>query len=293
MVFASAECLETVLPQFAKKVFGESSSVTEKQLFGGALLLSFVFEGSEFHGAGVISYLGKPIVVRRGIAKEYGVFRQGGLDGISQCLGDEGLPVVVVNLDVVVFLEQGKILLKKLRDVPFDNQLRCGNVFARAEQLRLFVRDGLVFEGEVLQEHAERGEEPLPFLHVHVPVLVVSIEERRRMHGMIWKLSLPERFSIAAFVGVDVESLVVEQQGDEIVLGFRPDVAGFVDEDGEICHRTEYLQYKKCRGETPGCRKPSVNGRPVSLYHIPRSRASSLYSKQVFYNSRCLTEKAT
>lgn len=280
---SQAQASQAMPAQLLQEVLFETFAHAKEELIGASCLGVCVLERFELERADAIGNLGNSIARRRRIAVNNGLLGQCKLDGIMQRLDNQGLSVVVIDLSFIELLQIIKVIEQEDRDVPPDALDRTERRDHVSVELGLLIGKRRIPKRKILQKDAEHCEVLLALLNIHAFVSVVTIKQRREMER-----DSPEPLSfqsakIARFVSSKSFVLFMEYEDYEVVLGFSARVAGFINEYGKIPHGP-HAPSNKNAGKTPGCRRPSLWGRPPMLYHAPvrpfNHRYEHLFSTQ-------------
>lgn len=182
---------------------------------------------------------------------------------------NNSLSVVEARLNLVKLLKVDKVLLKESDEILFD---RLGKgVYACTLALPMAQRE--VVEGHLLNQDVESNQATFARLNVEVFELFVPAKDRGEMECLFWKAGAVQRPLVFADALGDVRRLIVEYEGDEIVLGAVADVSRFINEDRELMHQAAPSVIKMPR-DTPRLRDnlPCVESCP--FYTTSRSAES-------------------
>lgn len=251
-----SQSLQPVLPELLQEVLLKALAHAKEKLVGTSCLGVCVLERFEFERADVIRNLRKSIARGRRIAVNNCLLGQCKLNGIMQRLGDQGLPVVVIDLNLIELLQVLKMIEQKGRDVPsdaLDRTARCEHV---GVEFGLLIGKRRIPKWEVLQKDAERRKVPLTLFNAHAFVLVVAVEQWREMRGNIPEPSSIQGFEVVGFVSGEPFALFVEHENYEVVLGFGTRITGFVNEYREILHSPHAPNNKNAGGKPPAAGGP-------------------------------------
>lgn len=265
--------LQAMLAQLPQEVLFETFAHAKEELIGASCLGVCILERFELECADVIGNLGKSIARRRRIAVNNSLLGQCELDGIMQRLGNQGLPVVVIDLNFIELLQIIKVIKQEDRDVPPD-ALDCAAWRHHVGvELGLLIGKRRIPKRKVLQKDAERCEVLLALLNIHVFVSVVPVKQRREMERNITKPLSIQGISIVRLISSKSFALFMEYENYEVVLGFGTRIAGFINEYGKIPHSPHAPNNKNAGGKPP-----AVGGPPCGEDHL-------LYTTRRFGNS--------
>ena len=269
--------------KFLQPVFLQGNVIAEEASFAAALFMSFVSNRCQFNAADIVGHLKEPVGFGRCIFIDNCVFGERffkrGMYGISY----DFLPVVVINFDAVVLLEELKITLKKKLQVLFHSARKAvsARVFAFSESER-FVLNGAFFG-----KNAESCQKALSFADWTQGVLVVSTQNWSEVERCIGKPRFGKRFVEMQDVARDIVVLVVKDKRQQIELGSWANIAGFIDEDRQLAHEKTSIN-KNAGGNPPALGQPSIAERWLSYITGQGAFSRCNYSKHMFV-SQCIT----
>lgn len=258
-----AQTLQAMLPQLLQEVLFETFAHAKEELVGASCLGVCVLERFELERADVIGNLRNSIARRRRIAVNNGLLGQCKLDGIMQRLGNQGLSVVVINLNFIELLQIIKVIEQEDRDVPPDALDRTARRDHVSVELGLLIGKRRIPKRKILQKDAERCEVLLALLNIHAFVSVVAIKQRREMERDIPEPLSFQSAKIVRFVSSKSFVLLMEYEDYEVVLGFSARVAGFINEYGKVPHGPHAPSNKNAGGKPP-----AVGGPPCGEDHL-------------------------
>lgn len=273
---------QQVLSQPFEEVLPEGCMCAEEDPVGRGFRMLLIFDLGELERAYVVGNLKQVELFGVCISVHDRILEKRFCKHFPDDRGYFGLPVVVVDLDRVEGLEVGEVAVYDLLDVslrPFGEFVDLFSQFA------LFVRDAPVGERQIHCEHAEYGKHSGSGLFAEVPVVVVAVDQRVYVHRYAIEGAVTQAEFISFDVLADVGILLVEDEGKEVVGRHFAQVAGLVDEDGELRH-AESTSYKTNAGGEP----PALGGRPFQedhrLYTIFREACPIIrHTEQQFYIS--------
>lgn len=272
-----AQALQAMLAQLLQEVLFETFAHAKEELVGASRLGVCVLERFELERADVIGNLRNTIARRRRVAVNNSFLGQCELDGIMQRLGNQGLPVVVIDLNFIELLQIIKVIKQEDRDVPSD-ALDCAAWRHHVGvELRLLIGKRRIPKREILQKDAERSEVLLALLNIHAFVSVVAVKQRREMERDIPKPFSIQSITIVRFVSNKSFVLFMEYENYKVVLGFGAGIAGFINEYGKIPHIPHAPNNKNAGGKPP-----AVGGPPCGedhLLYITRRLGNSIIPK--------------
>lgn len=267
--FDNGLVLQGVASELPQVVLLEVAPLAEETSIGRGFLVTVVLQGSEFDTASEVCYLEHPILSWMCFPVHHRVLEEDVLERCVKNAGDEGLAVVVVNLDEVKPSELVEVVKQKLSQIT----LHGTNERARRSVSVLPVREDVIAERRVLRERVERHEELGAQRRIEVPVLLVCPEKRVEVEGDVWEASVRERLLVQIDRAGEIVALVMKDQGEQIVLGFSSEVAGLIYKDGELLHETSPLDTKSAGGNPPALDSPLLRGDHLS-YTTSRSAES-------------------
>lgn len=258
-----AQALQAMLAQLLQEVLFETFAHAKEELVGASRLGVCVLERFELERADVIGNLGKSIARRRRIAINNGLLGQCELDGIMQRLSNQGLPVVVIDLNFIELLQIIKVIKQEDSDIPPD-ALDCATWRHHVViKFRLLIGKRRIPKREVLQKDAERCEVLLALLNIHSFVSVVPVKQRREMERDIPKPLPIQGIAIVRLISSKSLALFMEYENYEVVLGFGTGIAGLINEYGKIPHSPHAPNNKNAGGKPP-----AVGGPPCGEDHL-------------------------
>lgn len=141
--------------------------------------------------------------------------RESLLEGGVKRMGDNGLPVIVVDLHPVESLEEGKAITEQRGDVP----AHLGNERIVSVKLASAVDKRVIDDGEMLRVDEEQLEVRLPRFEIKVLEGAVAMHKGSGVEGGVCKPSLPEPFGVSGQVLLQAIGLIVEHEGEDVILG--------------------------------------------------------------------------
>ena len=265
--------VQEILPNLLEEVSLEVSLAAEEKLVGCRCLRIGVLDGRKLNGAEIVRNLREAIALRCRVAVDRGLLGEDILNCIMECLGNKGLSVVVVNLYFVELLqvikmveqEYGKIATNLLNDTSLSDRV--------VGQLVLFVREHSILKWQILEIDPERSEVLLPEFNAHVAICIVAVHKRREVQGNVLEALSAQGCFVAFFMSFKRIVLFMEDEADEIVLGFGPWVAGLIDKYGKLPHGTASFDTKNAEGKPPAFGSPPCEEDHLS-YTTSRSAES-------------------
>lgn len=258
-----AQALQTMLPKLPKEVLFETLAHATEELVGASRLGVCVLERFELERADVVGNLRKTVSRRRRVAINNRLLGQRELDGIMQRLGNQGLPIVVVNLDFIELLKVLEMIEQEDGQVSPDAIDRPMWREHVGIKLGFPVCEHSVSEREILKKNAKCREVLLPFLDVHAPISIVAVKQGREMQGDVLQPFSFQSLEIVLLIPAKSITLLMKYKNYEVILGFRTGIAGFVNEYGEILHSPHAPNNKNAGGKPP-----AVGGPPCGEDHL-------------------------
>lgn len=260
---------QELLANLSQIVSREASLVPKESVISWIVDMPFKAKGCEFDSAHVICDLGKVVVAWQGLSIDGGTLGQACAYRSMHRMRNNPLSVVVVHLYLVKLLKEGKVLLKQSDEIPFD---RLGKgIHACLFALPIAQRE--VTKGHLLNHDVESNQIAFARFNVEVFVLLVSAKDRGEMECLLWKTGAAQRISVFAGAFGDIHRLVVEYEGDQIVLGAVADIPRFIDEDRKLSHRAAPSVIKMPR-DTPRLRDSPPCVESFQFYTTSRSAES-------------------
>lgn len=240
---------QELLANFSQVVSREAPLVPKESTISRIVGMPFIAKGCEFDSAHVICDLGKVVVARQGLSIDGGALGQTCAYRSMYRVGNYLLPVVVVHLHPVKLLKEGKMLLKESDEILFDRLSK--SIYAYTFALPIAQRE--VVKGHLLNQDVESNQIAFTRFNVEVFVLLVSTKDGGEMESLFWNAGVVQRLPVFEDSFGDVRRLVVEYEGDQIVLGAVADVSRFINEDGKLTHQAAPSVIKMPR-DTPRLR---------------------------------------
>ena len=275
---AGAPCerlpLQNVTPKLSQVVLLKVTPLTEEAFIGQGFFVTFILQSGEFDTASKVCHLEHPILGWSRIPIYDGIPKEGVLKCHVKDTSDEGLAVIVVDLGEIEFGELIEVIKQELGQVT----LHGANELIRRLESILSIDKGVVAERSMLRERTKGHEELGAQRRIEVPVLLVCPEKRVEVEGDVWETSARERLLVQIDRVGEIVALVMKDQGEQVVLGFSSEVAGFIYKDGELLHETSPLDTKSAGGTPRPLMAPSCEA-TSSL--IPQDEAlNRLYANQ-------------
>ena len=268
-IFCERSLLQNVPPELSQVVLLVVSPLTEEAFIGQGFFVALVLQSGEFDAANEVCNLEHPVFSWMRFPVHHRTLKEGVLECCVKNAGNEGLPVVVVNLDKVKLGELVEVVKQELGQVA----LHGTNELIRRLESILSIDKGVVAERRMLHKRAEGHEELGAQRRIEAPVLIVCPEKRVEVEGDVWETSARERLLVQIDRVGEIVVLVMKDQGEQIVLGFSSEVAGLIYKDGELLHETSPLDTKSAGGNPPALDSPLLRGDHPS-YTTSRSAES-------------------
>lgn len=261
--------LQELLAYSPQVVSSKASLVTKEPMVGRIVGAPFVSKCCKLDSADIVGYLKEMVVVRPGVSIDCRMLGETVSNRLMDGMLNDLLSVVVVDFHAIKSLEERKLAVNELLEIPFDTLGK----FVHAKKLPLLVAQNMVAVGSSLGEDAEVGEMAFSSIERHCFVLIMSAHNRCEVE---WH-SVESRIREAAHVLLDAFAkilvLVVEYECDQVEGGAVADVSRFVYEDRKLSHQAAPSLIKMPR-ETPRLRDspPCVESHP--FYTTSRSAES-------------------
>lgn len=260
---------QELLANFSQVVSREAPLVPKESAVSWIVDMPFIAKGCEFDSAHVICNLGKIVVTRQSLSIDSGTLGKTGAYRSMHRVRNNPLSVVVVHLYLVKLLKEGKVLLEESDEILFD---RLGKgVYAAIFALPIAQRE--VVERHLLNQDVESNQIAFARFNVEVFVLLVSAKDRGEMESLFWKAGVAQRLPEFEDSFGDVRRLVMEYEGDQIVLRAVSDVSRFINEDRELSHQAAHSLIKMPR-DTPRLRDSPPCVESYQSYTTSRSAES-------------------
>lgn len=260
-------------------VFLEVNPFAEEAFFGIARRMRLISDRCQFNAAYVIGDLGQVIRCRRDIAVDDGFFGNRALDCAVNRAFDYFLAVVVVNLNGVERLEEFEIVAYCQIDI--STYFVFKGLLGR--ELAFQVSKCSIFEVNFLSKDSKRSEELSSGSIFHQRILVMPSYDGREVKCSLRKPGVSDGLLVSFNILIDIDSLIMENEGDQITFGSRSNITGLVDEDREFVHCEPFCRNKKMPGDSPRLlRQPSMAERYLVYITGQDALSSRNYNKQTF-----------
>lgn len=267
--------LQNMPPELSQVVLLEVTPLTKKAPIGRSLLVALVLQSDELDATGEVCNLEHPVFSWMCFPVHHRTLEEGVLKRRVKDASDEGLSVIVVDLDEIEFDELIEIVKQELGQVT----LHGANELIRRLESILSIDKGVVAERSMLRERTEGHEELGAQRRIEVPVLLVCPEKRVEVEGDVWEVSVRERLLVQIDRAGEIVALVMKDQGEQVVFGFSSEVAGLIYKDGELLHETSPLDTKSAGGNPPALDSPLLRGDHLS-YTTSQSSESIVYKPE-------------
>ena len=225
--------LQELLAYSSQVVSGKASLVSKESMIGRIVSVQLISQGGELDSADIVGYLKEMVVVRPSVSIDCRMLGE----AVSNCLMDgmlnDLLPIVVVDFHAIKSLEEHKLRVNELLEIPFDSLGK----FVHARKMALLVAQDMVVIGGSLGEDAEVREIALSGIKRHRFVLIVPAHDWCEVE---WH-SVESRIREAAHVLLDASMkllvLVVEYECNQVEGRAVADVSRFVYEDRKLPHQ--------------------------------------------------------
>ena len=109
----------------------------------------------------------------------------------------------------------------------------------------------------MLNQHHKARHQTLSCLNGEHPVVIVSIQQRPKMHCDIWQVAVCQHLLVTGYFLCYWIILLVKNEGYEVEARCFADIARFVNEDGKLFSHCGLLEIKNAGGHPP-----ALGGRP-------------------------------
>ena len=253
----------------------KASFVSKESMVGRIVGVPLITQGGKLDSADIVGYLKEMVVVWSGVSIDCRMLGEAVSNRLMDGMLNNLLPVVVVDFHAVKALEELKLGINEILEIPFDTLGK----FVHARKLALLVAQDMVAVGGSLGEDAEVGEESFSSVERHCFVLIMPAHDRREVewHGV------ESRIREAAYVLFDASAkvlvLVVEYECDQVEGRAVADVSRFVYEDRKLPHQAVPSLIKMPR-ETPRLRDSPPCVESYTFYITSRSAESIVFESE-------------
>lgn len=260
--------LQSVTPELPQVVLLEVARCAEEPSVCVAFFVPFVFAGAVFDAAYKVGELGQPIVFWMRLSIDEGLLTKSVLEGSMQNTGNQALPVVIVELNHVVFSKLIEIVEEEEEKVSTHLPLKLGSVL----ELLLPINKGYVRKRHVPDERRKALQQSRTTFDIHLRIGAVSMCERNEVKGHIHEAPLCKGLLVANNGLGNAVRLIVEHKREDVVVGIPTKVARFVNKNGELIHAWD-LQKQESRGDPP-----ALDGSPCVETHLSYTTSRSAES---------------
>lgn len=247
--------VDSFFANFLQVVFLKVNPFAEEAFFGIACCMRLISNRCQLNAAYVIGDLGQVIRRWRDVAINDGLFGNRAFDCAVNRACDYFLAVVVVNLNGVERLEEFEIVA--YCQINISTYLVFKGLLGR--ELAFQVSKCSIFEVNFLSKDSKCSEELSSGSIVHQRILIMSSYDGREVKCGLRKPSVSDGLSVSFNILIDIDSLIMENEGDQIAFGSRSSITGLVDEDREFVHCEPFCRNKKMPGDSPRLlRQPSI-----------------------------------
>lgn len=202
---------------------------------------ALVFRCRQLNAADVIGELEKAIIGRGDDAVDDCLFREGELDGVVKNMSHLGLPVVVVDLDLIELLEESEIVREEVCQVHFQGTKQAVRVVSEG---LLAIDERMIEVGGLFREDAKSSEILLACVDLHALIMLASCKKRSEMKGEIVEVLVVKRPLIKRDGAFDVVGLIVHDERNQIIARHLAQIARLVDEYGKLAHGSRLLSLR-------------------------------------------------
>lgn len=270
---------DSFFANFLQVVFLKVNPFAEEAFFGIACCMRLMPNRCQLNAAYVIGDLGQVMRRRRDVAINDGLFGNRAFDCAVNRACDYFLAVVVVKLNGVERLEEFEIVA--YCQINISPYLVFKGLLGR--ELALHVSKCSIFEVNFLSKDSKRSEELSSGSIFHQRIPVMSSYDGREVKCTLRKPGVSDGLLVSFNILIDIDSLIMENEGDQIAFGFRSNIAGLVDEDREFVHCEPFCRNKKMPGDSPRLlRQPSIAERYLVSITGQDALSSRNYNEQTF-----------
>ena len=269
---------ESMLPQLLEVVLLERAPLAKEQAIRGGISMGMVLERCELKRADIVRKLEEAVICRLCVAVDNSFPRQRVLNSVMKCVSDNGLPVVVINLDLPELLEEVDVVENRQDKVSLHAAKKALIVC----ELALAVGEGHVLEREFARHYTKTVKKRFARRDPETLVVIVAIEKRPEVHRDVVDLSGAEIGLVRGQNLTNILGLIMQDDCDQVVRRRLASIAGFVNKDGQLLHCCDLLVNKSAGGNPP-----ALGGRPLREDHLFYTTGSALssrcdYSKHMF-----------
>lgn len=270
--------LQQMLLNFLEVVLFEIAPVAKKDAVCSSLCAGRVVEAGKLDATKIISQLEKSILLWRRISVDNGALIQRIAERSMYGTCNNALPVVVINLYDVVALEEGYVFIDE------DDQI----LLHTSEQsffgcIELFlIREGVVLKRNMLGKSCKLRQISFALFDRQGGIGLVRSHQRRHME---WNVGHPILFKSQLMLTdciCQIVCLVVENQRDNVVKGFRADVTGLVNEYGKFFHIVSKSAFLPLDKKNAGGHPPALDSPLQEEDHFSYTTSSCGISRIMF-----------
>lgn len=253
----------------------KASLVSKEPMIGRIVGVSLISQGGKLDSADIVGYLKEMVVVWPGVSIDCRMLGEAVSNRLMDGMLNDLLSVVVVDFHAIKALEERKLRVDELLEIPFDTLGK----FIHARKLALLVAQGMVAVGSSLGEDAEVGEEAFSSIEGHCFVLIMSAHDRCEVEWHSVEFRIREAAHVFLNTVAKILVLVVEYECDQVEGGAVADVSRFVYEDRKLPHQAAPSVIKMPR-ETPRLRDSPPCVESHFSYTTSRSVESIVYETE-------------
>lgn len=258
-----AQALQTMLAEFLQEVLLEVTPATEECKIGFSLLVLLVLKSSKFDSAHKVGNLGKSVEIWTRFAIHQSLLRERIFKGTVQGSRYQALTVVIIDLHHFEPLKPLQFLEKEIDNISLHFLLKCD----ATSKLTFAIHECLVAEGNVSDERGETEQIARPFLNPLIREAAVPMRQRYKMELPALQAPITKQLFVSGHFSRDIIRLIVENKGQDVVLGVRAKISGLINENGKLAH-LGCLQKQESRGDPP-----ALDGSPnAETHHLYTTR---------------------
>lgn len=241
--------LQEFLANSSQVVSSKASFISEEPMVGRIVAAPLITQCGKLDSADIVGYLKEMVVVWPGVSIDCRMLGEAASNRLMDGMLNDLLPIVVVDFHAVKALEELKLGVNELLEIPFDTLGK----FVHARKLALLVAQDMVAIGGSLGEDAEVGEVAFSSIERHCVVLIMPAHDRCEVEWHSVEFRIREAAHVLLDALAKILVLVVEYECDQVEGGAVADVSRFVYEDGKLPHQAAPSVIKMPR-ETPRLR---------------------------------------
>lgn len=224
--------LQPLFAHLLQVVLFECGASAEENTVSCSLLLSIVFKGGELKAAQVIGELEETKRFRIDQPKDDGLVSQRLHESPADGVGDNALPVIVVDLNLAKGLKVGQVNLQVPRQFLGEFLLEASRRF----EVTLFVGESAVFEREIFCKSSKFGKQRFADIQAFDRIRAMAVHERRKMKREIGEVAVCEMGSVGLVARFNGIALIMHYEGHKIVARYAPRVPRFIYEYRKVSH---------------------------------------------------------